>query len=188
MLIGTTDSPTATSIDKCDGPPCTVGVAGAKFPFITIQTGALTPPQYDAPEQTCQTTLTKSAQKLASTALKGFSTCFGAILKDVGPDATLDPATVTKCGAQLDLGSPLSKVSKAAAKVSTDVIKKCDGLVPADLGSPCNNIATTFAQVATCIQASTLAAVEGQVAAQYSTACTLAIAAGVETDYPGLCN
>jgi hypothetical protein len=189
VLVGTTDSPTATSIDLCEpGGTCTVGVAGAKFPFITIETVALTPPQLDGDELACQTAIAKSGQKLAGTALKAFSTCFGAILKDVAEDNTLDPATTAKCDAQLDPTNPASKIAKAAAKVTSDVAQKCEGLAPDDVGSPCNPSATTFDQVATCLQNSHLAAAQAQVASQYASACTLANAVDLDSAYPDLCN
>jgi hypothetical protein len=175
VLFGTTDSPTATSLD---------GV----LPYITIETVPLAPPQLSGDEQACQTTISKSGQKLAATAMKGFSTCFGAILKDVGADATLDPATTTKCAGQLDPANPASKVAKAVAKVATDVAKKCDGLVPADIGSPCDAGATTFDAVATCIVDKHLEAAEALARAQYAGACTLAIAVDLDDDYPALCD
>ena len=126
MLFGTTDSPTATSLDNLSPP----GVAGGTLPFLTVQTIALTPSQLPAAEQTCQAALAKGGQKLAGTALKGFSTCFGAILKDVAPDATLAEATTAKCATQLDPAQADSKVAKAAAKLEADVVKKCEGSSP----------------------------------------------------------
>ena len=175
VLFGTTDSPTATSLD---------GV----LPYVTIETVPLAPPQLSGDEQACQTTISKSGQRLAATAMKGFGTCFGAILKDVGADATLDPATATKCGGQLDPANPASKVAKAAAKVATDVVKKCDGLVPADIGSPCDAAATTFDAVATCLVEKHLEAAEALARAQYANACTLAISVDLDGAYPALCD
>ena len=175
ILIGTTDSPTGTSLD---------GV----LPFITVETVALAPPQLSADELACQSTLAKSGQKLAGTALKAFGTCFGAILKDVSPDATLADATTLKCAAQLDPANPDSKVAKATAKLAADVVKKCEGLAPADLGSPCNSSATTFEEVANCLADSHLRAVQSLVTRQYASACTLAIAVDLDGAYPDLCD
>lgn len=184
LLLGTADTPTATSLDD-QSPP---GVAGGQLPFITVETIALAPPQLSSAELACQTTLAKSSQKLAGTVAKAFGTCFGAILKDVAADATLDPVIAAKCGAQLDPSNPASKVGKALAKLDADVVKKCDGLVPADLGSPCDPVATTFGQVAACLQTTHVAAVEDQVRHQYSSACTLAVAVNLDGHYPGLCD
>jgi hypothetical protein len=184
VLFGTADSPTATSLDGLSPP----GVPGGTLPFVTVQTIALAPPQLDANELACQTTLAKSGQKLAGTALKAFGTCFGAILKDVGPDAALDAATTAKCAGQLDPANPASKVAKAAAKLTSDVAKKCAGLVPADLGSPCNASATTFDDVATCLTTGHLQAAQALVRSQYAGACTLAIAVGLDSAYPDLCD
>ncbi len=175
-LLGTTDSPTATSFD---------GVGN--LPVLTVETIPLQPPVLSGDAQTCQTTIAKSGQKLVGTALKSFATCFGAILKDHAPDQVLAPATAPKCGDALDPSSADSKLGKAMAKLVADVEKKCEGLSPADVGSPCDPAATTITQTAACLRDAQLAGAEALVAQQYAAACTLLTAVGLDGDFPGIC-
>lgn len=182
-LMATLDSPTGTSLDNLSPP----GVAGGALPFLTIQTIPQTPPVLSSVAQACQTNITKSGSKLVGTLLKSFGTCFAGVLKDVAPDAVVAQSTIDKCVLALDPADPNSKLGKALAKFAAGIPAKCQGVVPADLGSPCDPAATTFAQTAACLQASHLAAAQEIIASQYASACTLLNAVGLDADYPVVC-
>lgn len=180
VLIGTTDSPTAASLDD-------LGVAGAALPIVTVVTIPLSPPVLSSAAQTCQATIAKASQKLIGTALQSFAGCFGLVSKDFAPDQTLAPTTAAKCASALDPNSPDSKLGKALGKLVADVEKKCEGLVPADLGSPCDPSATTIAQTATCLRDTQRALAESQIARQYASSCTLLSAVALDAAFPGIC-
>lgn len=182
-LMGTLDSPTGTSLDNLSPP----GVVGGALPFLTVQTIDLAPPVLSSAQQACQSNITKSGSKLVGSVLKSFGTCFGSVLKDYAPDAVVAQSTIDKCVLALDPNDPNSKLGKALAKFTAGIPAKCQGVLPADLGSPCDPLATSFAQTATCLQTSHLAAAQEIVAAQYATACTLLNAVGLETAYPVVC-
>lgn len=182
-LMGTLDSPTGTSLDDLSPP----GVAGGALPFLTIQTIPLAPPVLSSAEQACQSNITKSGAKLVGTLLKSFGGCFGSVLKDYAPDAVVAQSTIDKCVLALDPADPASKLGKALAKFASGIPAKCQNLVPADIGSPCDPAATSFTQTASCLEASHLAAAQTIVAAQYANACTLLNAVGLDADYPVVC-
>lgn len=183
VLFGTADSPTATSIDGL-APP---GVAGGALPIITIETIPLTPPVLTGAEQTCQTTIAKAAAKAIATGEKGFSSCFALILKDYAPDSALAATTAPKCAGLIDHTVATSKLGKDLDKLASGVASKCAGLVPADIGSPCNPAATTFAQTSACLRQSVLGAVQSSVGAQYATACSLLNSVGLGAKFPSVC-
>jgi len=183
LLLGTTDSPTATSFDDLSPP----GVAGGALPTLTIVTIPLTPPVLSSDAQKCQAAVAKSGAKLVATAHKSFSSCFGLVLKDFAPDEVLSSTTATKCASGLAPADPTSKLGKALARFVSDLEKKCPGVTPADIGSPCNPSATTIAQMATCIRDANLASAEVQVSAQYAAACAQLGAVGLDTAFPGIC-
>jgi hypothetical protein len=182
-LFGTTDSPTGTSLDNL-APP---GVAGGALPVLTIVTVPLQPPVLSSAAQTCQATIGKASQKLVGTALKSFATCFGLVLKDFAPDSTLAANTAPKCAGALDPASADSKLGKALVKLVADIEKKCDGIQPSDIGSPCNPSAATIAQTAACVRDGQLALSESLVAQQHASGCTLLSAVGLDTAFPGIC-
>lgn len=183
VLLGTTDSPTGTSLDDLSPP----GVAGGKLPFITVETLPLQPPQLSSAAQTCQSTIAKESSKVVSTGLKSFQTCFGLILKDNAPDATLAPATASKCADALDPSDPESKLGKAIVKFGEKVNAKCGALSPSDIGSPCDPAASNFADTIGCLDGANLDAIQSLANAQYGGACTLLLAVGLDGDFPGIC-
>jgi hypothetical protein len=182
VLFGTADSPTGTSIDNL-APP---GVPGGALPILTIQTASTAPPVLSQAALNCQATIAKEGAKLVASTLKAFGSCFGAVLKDA-VDSSIGTKTTTKCGAELNPASASSKVSQARTKFASKVNTKCASLAPADIGSPCDGGATSFADTITCITNAHQAAVEDVVTDQYASACTLLSAVGLDAAYPGMC-
>jgi hypothetical protein len=182
-LIGTLDTPTGTSLDDLSPP----GVAGGALPVLTIVTIPLTPPVLSSAEQSCQATIQKEGAKLVSSGLKSFGGCFGAILKDYAPDQVVSASTTSKCAGELDLNDANSKLGKAAAKFADKVNGKCGSLTPADIGSPCNPSAATMSDTISCLRAAHLDAVQDATSAQYSAACALLTAVGLDAVFPGVC-
>jgi len=188
LVFVTDDVNSATSIDDLGlgsaGPP---GIGGAALPFLTVVTVPAQPPTWDKARLNCQKALAKRGTALSNTAEKGLIKCFDAVLA-----ATAKAKSVTdvaaKCTADLAPGDPDSKVGKAIGKLQTVVADKCFGLLPSDLGSPCDPSAATFGQVATCIVTQHLARTTALVADAYGPACALITAVGLETAYPAACD
>ncbi len=183
VLFGTTDAPTATSLDGLSPP----GVAGGHLPFLAIETVALEPPVFGKAEQACQGAIAKEGATLLGAATKAFAACFQAILKDWQPDAALGAATTQKCTALLDPAAPGATVAKALARFTAKIDGKCGGLSPTAVGSPCDASAATFAQTIACLRARHLSLAQAAAASQYASACTLLSAVGLEGGYPEIC-
>lgn len=188
LVFTTNDAGSATSIDNLGaggaGPP---GVNGARMPFLTIVTVSDDPPLWDSAQLNCQKAIAKGGNKLAKTAHKSLQKCLDSVLSATSKGQPLADVT-TKCAAALDPNNPASKVGKAIAKLQSGVTDKCGALTPADVGSPCDGAATTFAQVATCLVTQHLTGVGDLVAAAYGPACALISAVGLDTSYPALCD
>jgi hypothetical protein len=185
VLMGTADSPTATSLDDLSPP----GVAGGQLPFLTIETvEPAEPPVLGAAAQSCQGSIAKAGTKLVSSELKAFSSCFGLALKDVEKTGTVSEKTISTCAAQLDTSVPTSKLGKALATFDTKVAKRCTGLAPADLGSPCDAGAEGIETTLTCVKNANLAAGQELVDTTYTGACELLGVVGLAAAFPEICS
>jgi hypothetical protein len=188
LVFTTNDADSATSIDTLGaggaGPP---GVNGARMPYLTIVTVSEEPPLWDGAQLNCQKAIAKGGNKLAKTAHKSLIKCFDGVLAATSKGQPLTDITA-KCASALDPGNPASKVGKAIAKLESGITDKCAGLTPADVGSPCDGAATTFAQVATCVVTQHINGVGDLVAAEYGPACALISAVGLDGSYPSLCD
>jgi hypothetical protein len=182
-LFGTLDSGSATSLDGLSPP----GVPGATLPVITIETIALQPPVMSKPARGCQALIAKAGAAFVTSELRSFRTCFNLILKDWAPDQILSESTTTKCADELDASNAESKLAKAATTFTTKVLAKCDGLMPADIASPCDPAATDIAVTTACVLAGQRSAAEAQIGDQYGSSCTLLDAVGLDAGFPGLC-
>lgn len=182
-VFTTNDNLTATSLDGASPP----GVPGASLPFVTVTTVPDAAPPFDTPAQKCAAGIAKAATRLTAAELKAFGICLGAVRKDLAPDAVVSPATIAKCGGQLDPGSPDSKLARAVAKFGESAIAKCGALAPADIGSPCDAAAATLADTIDCIRSVHQAAVEDLVATQHAAACSLLDVVGLAAAFPGVC-
>lgn len=187
VVFTTNDAGSATSIDNLGasgaGP---AGVGGAAMPFLTVTTVASDPPVWDKDQQGCQGAIAKGGVKLSATLHKELSKCFAAVITTAGAGDPLTSVTA-KCAAALDPANPDSKVGKKIAQLQSGITGKCADLTPASIDSPCDGAATTFAQVATCVADASIEKVSQLVAAEYSPACALITAVGLEADYPALC-
>lgn len=187
IVFTTNDASSATSLDNLGaGGAGPAGVGGAALPFLTVTTVPNEPPVWDKDQQGCQAAIAKGGVKLSATLHKELSKCFNAVLKAAGAGDPLTTAA-TKCTAALDTGNAGSKVGKAIAKLQSGVVDKCADLAPASVDSPCDAAATNFADVATCVADASIETISELVAAEYSPACALITAVGLEADYPALC-
>jgi hypothetical protein len=184
LLLGTLDSPTATSLDNLSPP---APGPGGQFPFITIEITPEVPPTYSAEELKCQAGIAKSSAGLAAAQQKNFAKCLDTILKTVAASDPVSEAQET-CTKGLDETNAKSGIAKAKAKTAAAITKACEGLVPADVDSPCDAGATTFADTATCIVDATESAVEEMIQDRYAKGCVLLEAVGLADDFPGVCN
>ena len=180
ILFGTTDSPTATSLD--DPAP---GVGGL-LPYLTVETVPTDPPVFSKEELKCQAAIAKQgfgfAKKVQGEIGKCLNTVLGAVSKG---DA---PATVAaKCAKGLDEGDPKSVVAKARAAAASSIAKSCVGVAPADIGSPCDGAATTLDATTTCVLDEHRRRVEQMIAAEYADGCTILRSVGLDGAFADVC-
>jgi hypothetical protein len=181
LVFATNDPPTATSLDN-------LGVTGAQMPFITVTTVAQEPPSFDKPRQLCQRTLAKEGRKVANVAHTQLQLCFDRVIRDHSAGKDLGSAQQS-CAKGLDLsGADSSKVAGARAKALAKMAKKCAGLVPADINSPCDAAAATMEDVASCVLVDRLRRVQEMVRAAYRDACGIVSAVALDAQYPALCS
>lgn len=180
ILFGTTDSPTATSLD--DAAP---GVGGL-LPYLTIETVPTDPPVLSKDEVKCQTAVAKQglsyAKKLQGEIAKCLNGVLGAVSKGDAPSTAAG-----KCAKGLDAADPKSVIAKARTAAVASIEKSCDGLTPADIGSPCDGAAVTFAATASCVLDDHREQVEQMIAEEYAEACTILRSIDLDDDFVHVC-
>jgi len=92
-----------------------------------------------------------------------------------------------QCAALLDLGSALSKASVARDKARVAIAKKCVGVTPAALGSPCDATASDVATIASCVLQGHVTDVATMIASAFNDACVTLTASGIGGDFPAVC-
>jgi hypothetical protein len=188
FVFATTDDGTATSIDDLGlnsaGPP---GVRGAALPYLIVTTAASEPPLFGKPELKCQQTIGKEAGTFANTKQKEITKCLDQILKAVSKGENPAVKVAAKCAKGIDEANPASKLAKTRATSIQKIVDKCAGLVPADVGSPCDGGAATFGDVATCVIDRHQILVEQMVRASYAGACDMLVAIGLDGGFPAIC-
>lgn len=180
ILFGTTDSPTATSLD--DQAP---GVAG-RLPYLTVETIPTDPPVFGKNQVKCQAAIAKQglgfAKKVQGELGKCLNTVVGAVSKG---DA---PSTVAgKCVKGLDVDDPKSVVAKARAGATASIDKSCAGVAPADIDSPCDAGATTIAATTSCVLDDHRRRAEQMITAEFADACTILRSVGLDASFPDVC-
>lgn len=187
IVFTTNDNLSATSLDNLgnggSGPP---GVGGALMPFLTVETVALEPPVFDEAELACQKGVAIASAKHAKILQKLFAKCFDGVLKATskGDDLT---KSIEKCLASLDASEPVSKLTKANGKLSHSILAKCDGVAPADIGSPCDDDASGMPDVVSCLETRLSESVQAAVRNQFADSCALITSVGLGTDFADLC-
>ena len=73
------------------------------------------------------------------------------------------------------------------AKAEDQIAKKCDALLPAAIGPPCDRDALTMDVVTACVLDGHAARVGAMVADEYRDACTILEVLGLAPGLPGVC-
>ncbi len=134
----------------------------------------------------CQSTITKAASQFARTEQSLLGACIVRVLKDASKGKSLALAAAA-CQKALDPGHPGATLPKLRLSLAAKIAKKCLGLAPDAIGSPCDATATTIADVSACVLDGQSARVERMVGAEFNDACPLLTAVGVGRAYPGVC-
>jgi YVTN family beta-propeller protein len=134
--------------------------------------------------RTCQATIAKSATRLAQSEHAKLGRCLVRVLKDAGKGKHVATSAAACAKTLAPDGSTLAKLRTA---VGAKIAKKCAGLVPADIGSPCDASATTIGEVAGCVLAGQAKRVEKMLAAEFNDACPMLTAVGLGRGYPDVC-
>jgi YVTN family beta-propeller protein len=137
--------------------------------------------------RSCQSTLAKTGQRFAERLHKELVKCVEKLLL-AAEKRTSDGKAIAACRGKLDFANPRSALSKAYATGLAKMERKCAGQVPADLGTPCDPAATTFATVAQCVLAGHDARVGRMVAAEFNDGCVMLTRAGVAASHPAVCS
>ncbi len=136
---------------------------------------------------TCQAAIAKNGRKLADLVHKDLGTCMDKILAATATGKGADKA-LAKCQATLDLGSALSKASAVRVKALVAIARKCAGVTPAALGSPCDAAAPDVATVASCVLAADVSGAGKMIAGEFNDACVTLTAIGLADDYLAVCS
>ncbi len=187
IVLVTDDAGTGTSLDNLgNGGAGPAGVNGSFMPFLTIVTDAGDPPVFDNAQQKCQSAIAKAGGKYLKTVQGSLVKCMGKVL-DAAGDAEDPTALTPDCAAEADPASSTSKVGKAKGKAAASIEKSCTGLLPSAINSPCDEAATTFAQVSTCLATDHETQAAEAVRAAYADACAILSAVALDTAYPAVC-
>ncbi|MBI3767534.1 MAG: YncE family protein [Deltaproteobacteria bacterium] len=136
--------------------------------------------------RTCQATIAKSATRLAQSEHAKLGGCLVRVLKGEAKHKHL-AVSGAACAKTLDPDDPKATLAKLRAAVGAQIAKKCAGLVPADIGNPCDPSATTIGEVAGCVLAGQAKRVEKMIAAEFNDACPMLTAVGLGRGYPDVC-
>ena len=144
------------------------------------------PPALDKDARGCQLALAGRAKKFAEAAHKRLDACLIKLLQAAAGRRGTGSATVG-CLKALDLRSPASTLAKARARTATGILKKCAGVTPAALGSPCDDGAATIATTVGCVLDTHLEEVARMIATKFNDACPMLTGLGLGGAYPGAC-
>lgn len=140
-----------------------------------------------AAAQACQIALAKNGRQFADGIHKDLGACLEKLLAAADAGKGEEKAVAT-CLTKLDLGTPLSKASKARAKAALAIATKCAGTTPSALGSPCDGAALTLATTADCVLDQHASNVAELIAGEFNDACTMLTRIGLGIVYPDVCN
>ncbi len=135
----------------------------------------------------CQTAIARSGRQLSTRFHKELGTCLEKVLL-AGETGKGEAKVVAACRAKLDLTNPLSKASIARGKALLAIGRKCAGVSPVELGSPCDAAAATTVVTATCVVNDHIADVGKLIAAELNDACTLVTRLGLGGAFPSVCS
>lgn len=180
ILFGTTDSPTAASLD--DQSP---GVGGL-LPYLTIETVPTDPPVFSKEEVKCQAAIAKQSLNFAKKIQGEIGKCLNTVLGAVSKGDTAS-SVASKCAKGLDESDPKSILAKARASAESAIVKSCAGIAPADINSPCDGGAGTIDATADCVLDDHRRSVERMIAEEYADACTILRSVDLEASFPDVC-
>ncbi|HYC53605.1 MAG TPA: hypothetical protein VEL28_01520 [Candidatus Binatia bacterium] len=187
IVMATQDDGTATSLDNLgNGGSGPAGTNGSFLPFLTVVTASAEPPVHSKSELGCQKAIGKSSGKLQRTMRAALAKCMDEVLAAAAKDKPLTAASAS-CNEALDPALPDSAVARGAAKLRSAVVAACEQTTPAALGTPCDDDATTFAEVADCLAARQSALAQESIASAYAAACPLLSAVELDLLYPIAC-
>lgn len=182
ILFGTTDSPTATSIDD-QSPP---GVAGGVMPFLTIETVPTDPPVFSKAEVKCQSAINKQALNFSKKVQGEIGKCLDTVLGAVSKGGSA-ASVAAKCTKALTESDPKSQLAKARSSATTAIGKSCEGIAPGDINSPCDGAAPNIGATIACVLDTHRENAEHNVAASYSDACTILRSVDLDASFPDVC-
>jgi YVTN family beta-propeller protein len=136
--------------------------------------------------RSCQAVIAKGAAQLGQKEQASLGGCLLRILKDTSKHKSL-ALSAAACAKTLDPSNPNAALPKLRAAALVTIAKKCAGLTPADIGTPCDPAATTIDEVVTCVLGAQATRVEKMIAAEFNDACPLMTAIGLARAYPDVC-
>jgi YVTN family beta-propeller protein len=154
--------------------------------MVTSTFSATRPVLLDPAARVCQAALATSGKRFADQLHTQLVRCLSGVLaaRDAGRG---DAKAALNCRRALTFGDPKSRVAKARATAVKAMVGKCAGRAPADLGSPCDAMATTIGATVECLLDAHTRRVGKMVAAEFNDACSMVTAAGVGLAQPAVC-
>lgn len=137
-------------------------------------------------ERRCQEALASRGRLFAAAYHRAFEKCLKRFIKDLSGGKSTARAAAA-CRAALDAGERRATVARVRAKAEDQIAKKCNALLPADIGPPCDHDALTMDVVTACVLDGHAARVGAMVADEYHDACTILDVLGLAAGLPGVC-
>ena len=125
-----------------------VGFGPAGFGQFVVP--ALLAPRFDKPARKCQSAVARQAAKFAKLERALEATCrLGVVKAEAAGQGTAKADAA--CARALDLGNPLSKLSRARAKTIAAIGRGCRLVAPRQINGPCRRGAGGFSDTAGCV-------------------------------------
>ncbi len=130
----------------------------------------------------CQAALAVVSGRFGATVYRELAKCFDAIVASVAPGAA-----ETTCRQRLDPMVASSTVARARVRVEGRIAAKCAGVVPGDIGSPCDANSGTIVGTVACVLDEQSRSAQRASGATYRDACSMLAVVGLGAAFPAVC-
>jgi DNA-binding beta-propeller fold protein YncE len=162
------------------GPTTTTTTTVTTTTASTTTTTLFVPPVFGATPLRCQQAIAGSYKRFGAKAHGLFAGCLSRLLRD-----GVDASGIDACRRALDPTNPTSSLARARASASTKLLASCAGVLPVQLGRPCDMNAIDVNAITVCVLDAQLDRVAATIAAEYAHACGLMGEVGLL--FPALC-
>jgi hypothetical protein len=140
-------------------------------------------PAFTSAARKCQAALAKGGARFIRDMHRAFSSCLDTILSEGSGTAS----AVGCCSTNLDPNDSGSRASRARTRATQQITKKCEGITPGDINTPCALGAVTMTETIACVLDQHAESVQRMIAAEYRDACAMLPAVGLGSVFPDVC-